>query len=225
MCLYVHPLSLESYTHTHETFTQLLCWMYWFCSAVSLIEGRSGSPNHPTCQEGYGVRGPRSCHPEGKVHITQTGSKGLGRDSGINTSQEVGQGEGPQKHSCWTPGPRGTARVPWVRVQGWVRARICSPSLSQSTPLNGSHPHPSQDKGAIEEPRQGRMPRGCEIQIKGRDPTVPAFCCPRRGGPQTGTPGLDKGVQGSSWNCGTEALPSPSHTSSLTHPPLPDPSG
>ena len=52
---------------------------------------------------------------------------------------------------------------------GEVTARISSPfsirDLLSNTPPPPNH---SQDKGAIEGLRQGRMPRGCRIQIKGK---------------------------------------------------------
>lgn len=53
------------------------------------------------CPEGYSVRGPVLCHPEGKVHITQTGSKGPAQEKNVKTTSkenrqlgEEGRGEG-----------------------------------------------------------------------------------------------------------------------------------
>lgn len=79
----------------------------------------------------------------------------------------------------------------WRALGGGVAARISSPSLTRGLPSNIPHPHHSQDKGAIEGLRQGRMPRGCRIQIKGKNtqPWLPPWL-PWGRWPGSETPGF-----------------------------------
>lgn len=109
-----------------------------------------------------------------------------------------------------------------VSMGGGDRARISSPSSTRGLPSNIPHPHQSLDKGAIEGLRQGRMPRGCRIQIKGKEtqPCLPSASS-RRGRQNLrllGSWGLDgTGAQSLHWSLPLHSQTTPSTSWECSH--------
>lgn len=100
----------------------------------------------------------------------------------MNTSEEAPWekgGGGNYNNPCCTQGggAQGGAESQALLGQGTGvgHSKNLQPLHKHRPPLQVPHPHHSQDKGAIEGLRQGRMPRGCMIQIKGKEtqPSLP----------------------------------------------------
>ena len=142
------------YTLTRrQTRTQLPYWprsLHRFRPRVSLLGSIAGGPILPTCPhvfvqtlcragETTVVEVPVPCHPEGKVHITQTRAKGWAGNyeqhlRGTRHLGEERRGRGIQK-SLLYPATRGTGRAsvtgsPLVESTGVGRSKNLQPLLN-----------------------------------------------------------------------------------------------